>query len=167
MHIRPPLEVGAARLRNGTRPTAATGDEHTGDHRCKRVFDRWPECCAKDRRVRRSQSWCPGGESNPHATRTLEPKSSPSTNSGTWAIVTQHRRPTYDGQQATVRRARYATAVARVVKLVDTRDLKSLGEIHAGSTPAPGTIPHRDGGRTISKMLDTTRLSVAVPDALT
>ena len=28
---------------------------------------------------------------------------------------------------------------ARVVKLVDTRDLKSLGAIRAGSTPAPGT----------------------------
>ena len=29
---------------------------------------------------------------------------------------------------------------ARVVKLVDTRDLKSLGLGHAGSSPAPGTI---------------------------
>src|SRR3954466_10211654 len=28
---------------------------------------------------------------------------------------------------------------ARVVKLVDTRDLKSLGASHAGSIPAPGT----------------------------
>src|SRR3954469_7751046 len=30
-------------------------------------------------------------------------------------------------------------ARARVVKLVDTRDLKSLGASHAGSIPAPGT----------------------------
>ena len=29
--------------------------------------------------------WCPGRESNPHATRTLEPKSSLSTSSNTWA----------------------------------------------------------------------------------
>ena len=31
---------------------------------------------------------------------------------------------------------------ARVVKLVDTRDLKSLGFGHAGSTPAPGTTSY-------------------------
>jgi hypothetical protein len=30
---------------------------------------------------------------------------------------------------------------AQVVKLVDTRDLKSLGFGHAGSSPALGTIP--------------------------
>ena len=29
---------------------------------------------------------------------------------------------------------------ARVVELVDTRDLKSLAEKRAGSSPAPGTI---------------------------
>ena len=29
---------------------------------------------------------------------------------------------------------------ARVVKLVDTRDLKSLGASHTGSIPVPGTI---------------------------
>src|SRR6266446_7848394 len=35
---------------------------------------------------------------------------------------------------------------ARMVKLVDTRDLKSLGTLkgHAGSTPAPGTISCTD-----------------------
>ena len=32
---------------------------------------------------------------------------------------------------------------ARVVELVDTRDLKSLAEKRAGSSPAPGTIPQR------------------------
>ncbi len=38
--------------------------------------------------------------------------------------------------------------VARVVELVDTRDLKSLGDYHcAGSTPAPGTIPFLSGSR--------------------
>src|SRR3954468_12144262 len=34
---------------------------------------------------------------------------------------------------------RTVSAAARVVKLVDTRDLKSLGASHAGSIPAPGT----------------------------
>ena len=53
-------------------------------------------------------------------------------------------------------------AFARVVKLVDTRDLKSLGAIHAGSTPAPGTIalpdsapdalkPHNHGSERVQK----------------
>ncbi len=32
---------------------------------------------------------------------------------------------------------------ARVVELVDTRDLKSLAEKRAGSSPAPGTIFQR------------------------
>ena len=43
------------------------------------------------------------------------------------------------GNNAQRWRARYPTDRARVVKLVDTRDLKSLGAIRAGSTPAPGT----------------------------
>ncbi len=42
--------------------------------------------------------------------------------------------------------------VARVVELVDTRDLKSLGDYHcAGSTPAPGTIPFLSGSRCLDE----------------
>ena len=43
------------------------------------------------------------------------------------------------GFYGTLRRIRYS---ARMVKLVYTRDLKSLGPLkgHAGSSPAPGTI---------------------------
>ena len=36
-------------------------------------------------RTGKQNPWCPGRESNPHATRAPEPKSGPSTNSGTWA----------------------------------------------------------------------------------
>src|SRR6185436_2188106 len=39
-------------------------------------------------------------------------------------------------------------AAARVVKLVDTRDLKSLGASHAGSIPAPGTSRTSHGSST-------------------
>ena len=38
---------------------------------------------------------------------------------------------------------------ARVVELVDTRDLKSLAEKRAGSSPAPGTIPVKELNRVI------------------
>ena len=39
-------------------------------------------------------------------------------------------------------RARHTRRAARMVKLVDTKDLKSFGlTVHAGSTPAPGTKP--------------------------
>ena len=36
---------------------------------------------------------------------------------------------------------------ARVVELVDTRDLKSLAEKRAGSSPAPGTIQRLMGSK--------------------
>src|SRR5712691_5114468 len=47
---------------------------------------------------------------------------------------------------------------AWVVKLVDTRDLKSLGSEsgHAGSSPAPGTVSH------LSKGIDMRWIGVAL-----
>ena len=38
-----------------------------------------------NRKIKEYVKWCPGRDSNSHAARTLEPKSSMSTNSITWA----------------------------------------------------------------------------------
>ncbi len=49
---------------------------------------------------------------------------------------------------------RRAISRARMVKLVDTRDLKSLGASHTGSIPVPGTIQIA----TINAIVTTIRL---------
>ena len=103
--------------------------------------------------------WCPGRESNPHATRTPEPKSGLSTSSSTWAryFSSADRRiadARFRGRRRGERKNRFALrasqprSVQRLSKLLCRR--RGVMASRRGATYSRGDLPAR-----VVKLVDT------------